>query len=64
MGFEGIGASVPRLEDDRYMRGKGEFIADIRAAGMRDLDGGHRPALRDHGGEAGQQCLMPWRVQS
>src|ERR1700759_2782704 len=34
---EGIGASVPRLEDDRYMRGKGEFIADIRLAGMRDL---------------------------
>ena len=34
---EGIGASVPRLEDDRYLRGKGEFIADIRAAGMRDL---------------------------
>jgi aerobic carbon-monoxide dehydrogenase large subunit len=34
---EGIGASVARLEDDRYLRGKGEFIADIRAAGMRDL---------------------------
>ena len=27
---EGIGQSVPRLEDDRYLRGKGEFIADIR----------------------------------
>ena len=34
---EGIGSSVPRLEDDRYLRGKGEFIADIRLAGMRDL---------------------------
>jgi len=34
---EGIGHSVPRLEDDRYLRGKGEFIADIRLAGMRDL---------------------------
>ncbi len=34
---EGIGRSVPRLEDDRYLRGKGEFIADIRLAGMRDL---------------------------
>src|SRR5690349_5325979 len=34
---EGIGQSVPRLEDDRYLRGKGEFIADIRLAGMRDL---------------------------
>jgi hypothetical protein len=34
---EGIGQSVPRLEDDRYLRGKGEFIADIRVAGIRDL---------------------------
>ncbi len=34
---EGIGQSVPRLEDERYLRGKGEFIADIRLAGMRDL---------------------------
>jgi carbon-monoxide dehydrogenase large subunit len=34
---EGIGRSDPRLEDDRYLRGKGEFIADIRLAGMRDL---------------------------
>jgi aerobic carbon-monoxide dehydrogenase large subunit len=34
---EGVGRSVPRLEDDRYLRGKGEFIADIRLAGMRDL---------------------------
>ncbi len=34
---EGIGRSVPRLEDDRYLRGKGEFIADVRVAGMRDL---------------------------
>ena len=34
---EGIGYSVPRLEDDRYLRGKGEFIADIRLSRMRDL---------------------------
>jgi carbon-monoxide dehydrogenase large subunit len=34
---EGIGSSVPRLEDDRYLRGRGEFIADVRLAGMRDL---------------------------
>ena len=33
----GIGRSVPRKEDDRYLRGKGVFIADIRLAGMRDL---------------------------
>jgi aerobic carbon-monoxide dehydrogenase large subunit len=34
---EGVGAAAPRLEDERYLRGKGEFIADIRLAGMRDL---------------------------
>jgi carbon-monoxide dehydrogenase large subunit len=33
----GIGHSVPRKEDDRYLRGRGEFIADIRLAGMQDL---------------------------
>jgi len=33
----GIGHSVPRKEDDRYLRGRGEFIADIRPAGMQDL---------------------------
>ena len=33
----GVGASVPRKEDDRYLRGKGEFIADIRLSGMREL---------------------------
>jgi carbon-monoxide dehydrogenase large subunit len=33
----GIGASVPRKEDDRLLRGRGEFVADIRLAGMRDL---------------------------
>jgi carbon-monoxide dehydrogenase large subunit len=33
----GIGQAVPRVEDDRLLRGQGEFIADIRLAGMRDL---------------------------
>src|SRR5579864_1718742 len=33
----GVGASVPRKEDDRYLRGKGEFIADIRLLGMQEL---------------------------
>jgi aerobic carbon-monoxide dehydrogenase large subunit len=33
----GIGISVPRLEDDRLLRGKGEFIADIRLSGMKEL---------------------------
>ncbi len=34
---EGIGASVLRVEDDRHLRGQGEFIADLRLAGMQNL---------------------------
>ena len=34
---QGVGHAVPRLEDDRLLRGKGEFIADIRLPGMREL---------------------------
>ncbi len=33
----GIGKPVPRKEDDRYLRGRGEFVADIRLAGMQEL---------------------------
>src|SRR6266567_7567417 len=33
----GVGASVPRKEDERYLRGRGEFIADIRLAGMKEV---------------------------
>jgi carbon-monoxide dehydrogenase large subunit len=33
----GVGQRVARKEDDRYLRGKGEFVADIRLAGMREL---------------------------
>jgi carbon-monoxide dehydrogenase large subunit len=34
---EGIGSSVLRLEDDRYLRGRGRFIADIQLPGMLDV---------------------------
>jgi carbon-monoxide dehydrogenase large subunit len=33
----GVGAAVPRKEDDRYLRGRGEFVADIRLPGMKEL---------------------------
>src|ERR1043166_3777490 len=33
----GVGRAVPRKEDDRHLRGMGEFVGDIRLAGMRDL---------------------------
>src|SRR5579862_8029067 len=36
-GKSGVGASVLRKEDDRYLRGRGEFVGDIRLAGMREL---------------------------
>lgn len=37
MKARGVGASLPRLEDDRYLRGRGEYVADIRLAGTRDV---------------------------
>jgi len=37
MSGQGIGASVPRKEDDRYMRGRGQFVGDIRRPGMLEV---------------------------
>jgi carbon-monoxide dehydrogenase large subunit len=34
---QGVGARVARKEDDRFLRGRGIFIADIRRAGMLDV---------------------------
>ncbi len=34
---QGIGARLPRKEDDRLMRGRGQFVADIRLAGLKDV---------------------------
>ncbi|MFI5012369.1 MAG: xanthine dehydrogenase family protein molybdopterin-binding subunit [Hyphomicrobiales bacterium] len=31
---EGVGASIARLEDDRYLRGRGKFVADIGMPGV------------------------------
>jgi len=36
-GGEGIGARVPRKEDDRHLHGRGQFTGDIRLPGMRDV---------------------------
>jgi carbon-monoxide dehydrogenase large subunit len=33
----GIGARLPRKEDDRLMRGRGMFVGDIRAAGLKEV---------------------------
>ncbi len=37
MSKQGVGACVLRKEDDRYMRGRGQFVADIRLSGMKDI---------------------------
>ena len=37
MRSQGVGASLTRKEDERYLRGHGQFVADIRLAGMQDI---------------------------
>lgn len=37
MANQGVGARVLRKEDDRLMRGRGQFVGDIRLAGMQDV---------------------------
>src|ERR1700693_3750027 len=34
---QGIGARVARKEDDRLLRGRGQFVADIEMPGMQDV---------------------------
>jgi aerobic carbon-monoxide dehydrogenase large subunit len=34
---QGVGARLVRKEDDRLMRGRGQFVGDIRLAGMQDV---------------------------
>ena len=33
----GIGASLPRKEDDRFMRGRGQYVGNIQLVGMQDV---------------------------
>ena len=34
---QGVGARLLRKEDERLMRGRGQFVADLRFAGMKDV---------------------------
>ncbi len=34
---QGVGARLLRKEDDRLMRGRGQFVGDLRFAGMKDV---------------------------
>ncbi|NIR32625.1 MAG: xanthine dehydrogenase family protein [Gammaproteobacteria bacterium] len=37
MSEHGVGARLRRKEDDRYLRGRGQYVGDIRLAGMKDV---------------------------
>jgi carbon-monoxide dehydrogenase large subunit len=37
MTAQGVGARLPRKEDDRYLRGRGEYVADVRLPGLKDV---------------------------
>src|SRR5712692_6900848 len=37
MSGHGVGASVARKEDDRFLRGRGQYVADFRLPGARDV---------------------------
>ncbi|MBI2714485.1 MAG: xanthine dehydrogenase family protein molybdopterin-binding subunit [Rhizobiales bacterium] len=37
MATHGIGASVLRKEDDRFLRGRGQYVGDFRLTGTRDV---------------------------
>ena len=34
---QGVGARLVRKEDDRFLRGRGQFVADLSFAGMKDV---------------------------
>ncbi|TDH35178.1 xanthine dehydrogenase family protein molybdopterin-binding subunit [Pseudohoeflea suaedae] len=34
---QGVGVSMLRKEDDRLLRGRGQFVGDVRLAGMKDV---------------------------
>ena len=36
MNQKGVGASITRKEDDRFLRGRGQFVGDIKLARMLD----------------------------
>src|SRR3989442_6559221 len=37
MSGHGVGASVLRKEDDRFLRGRGQYVADFRLPGSREV---------------------------
>ncbi len=45
---QGVGARLPRKEDDRFMRGRGQYVADIRLAGLQDVAFVRSPLAHAH----------------
>jgi len=45
---KGVGSRLIRKEDDRYLRGRGQFVADIRLAGMKDVAFVRSPVAHAH----------------
>jgi carbon-monoxide dehydrogenase large subunit len=37
MGSQGVGARLLRKEDDRFLRGKGQYVGDIKLPGMKEV---------------------------
>jgi hypothetical protein len=51
---KGVGARLPRKEDDRFLRGRGEYVANILVPGMLDVAFVRSPMAH---GMPGQQVL-------
>ena len=45
---KGVGSRLIRKEDDRYMRGRGQFVADIRLPGMKEVAFVRSPVAHAH----------------
>jgi carbon-monoxide dehydrogenase large subunit len=45
---KGVGSRLIRKEDNRYMRGRGQFVADVRLAGMKDVAFVRSPVAHAH----------------
>src|SRR6185312_16709669 len=45
---QGVGARLLRKEDDRLMRGRGQFVGDLRFAGMQDVAFVRSPIAHGH----------------
>src|SRR5882724_3728166 len=45
---QGVGARLLRKEDDRFMRGRGQYVADIRLVGLQDVAFVRSPLAHAH----------------